>query len=132
MYQPCTNIFYLYELLLKIGCKHPFADNIVHLADSPEASAVEFLARLHLTIVYSHIYIYQFLLTFALELVFHYELWGKTGYSQLLTHFATERISDTLSIIDVPANCSIPFTGLYIFPQRTLLQIDFPCAVEEM
>ena len=61
---------------------------MLNLGDSPETTAVEFIARFYLAFVNTLVDINKFSLALTLELVAHEEHRSKVRYANLLAHLA--------------------------------------------
>ena len=95
----------------------------MNLVKRPETAAVKFVAWQYLSVVCRTVYIDELLLALTLKDVFDKELRFKRGNTEFFGNLASERISYLFAIVDVSAYGCIPFAGLYLFPQRTLLKI---------
>jgi hypothetical protein len=118
--------------LFKVRGKNTLSDGFTYLTDGPETAAIKFGCGTYVIGVHRTVYVNKFALSLRLEDVAQEKLWRERLDAQLLACFAVQRVTDILAIVHVAAYGRVPLAGLYILPQRTLLEIQTAIGIKDM
>ena len=118
---------------LKIGRKDTLPHVDGNLVCCPEAPAVKFIGiGSDGTVIDRLVDIDKLALTATLEDIAS-ELFGpKVCHAEFLSHLTLQSLGNALAEFDMASGGRIPTPRLDVLPRRTLLQIQFTCAVEQM
>lgn len=98
-----------------------------------EPTTVEFvLGRMNLAIIGATVDIDQFAFALASEDIMVDFLRLEIGDAEFFANLTVEGLGDVLAQVYMSAAGRIPFVGLDILPCRTMLEIEFTTAVEQM
>lgn len=125
--QAATGVF-----RFEIRSEDTFAYVVFNLGDTPESASVKFLRGRGFCRGFGDEYVYELFFARALENVSVDEYRSEFFQSEFLAGFASQGVGQFLAVVDVSADCRIPFAGLYVFPLGAFLEEEASAAVEDM
>ena len=106
---------------------------IQQLLSSPETSSLQFLSiGRYDSLIYRAMDVHQFALALAFKDITTQKFRYEFLYSQFFSHLSLQGVRNIFTVVNMSSGGCIPFTGLYILPSRSFLQIESALLIENM